>query len=149
MTLNRRNITNHTLCTECNIHLTSGDNDIATEMKTVWPAFIWGLLKDETIQQNYGVHILRFISMVWRPWWIDSIKYELANIYQDVTLQSPSPIFKDKSLDIKLWNADINSYLLSRLASTSNKYLYPSIMCPWGCSEFQHKVGYLPLDIVF
>ena len=33
-------------------------------------------------------------------------------------------------------NKDIESYLLSRLSSTYNKYLLPNILCPWGCTKF-------------
>ena len=70
------------------------------------------------------------------------------HIFSNITLGDPSPCFSDKTLNIKEWTLDINSYLLSRLARTSNKYLLPTIKCPWGCSEFQHKVGYLPVDIM-
>ena len=49
VTANTRNVVNYTLCNEYNIHLTSGDNDVADEIDTVWPAFIWGLLKDESV----------------------------------------------------------------------------------------------------
>ena len=107
------------------------------------------MLNDDSIHLHYGMHIWRFITYNWRPWWIDSIKVKYPFIFEDISLDSPTPIFKDKTSDISKWNADINSFLLSRLASTSNTFLYPGIMCPWGCSEFQHKVGNLPLDIVY
>ena len=51
-------------------------------------------------------------------------------------------------MDIKEWDDDIASYLLSRLASTCNKHLIPSMKCPWGCSEFQDKAGLLPTDVI-
>ena len=44
---------------------------------------------------------------------------------------------------------DINTYILPRLASSLNAYLLPTVKCPQGFSEFQHKVGQLPIYIVF
>ena len=70
-------------------------------------------------------------------------------MFSNITLEMTSPAFNDKPIDINEWYEDINSYYLYRLASTSNKFLLPTIKCPWGCSGFQHKVGYLPLDVVF
>jgi len=55
-TANTRNVVNYTLCNECNIHLTSGDNDVANEIDTIWPVFIWGLLKDQSVHLHYGVY---------------------------------------------------------------------------------------------
>ena len=41
------------------------------------------------------------------------------------------------------------SYLLSRLVSTANKYLMPTVKFPRGCTQFQYKVGHIPIDILF
>ena len=43
----------------------------------------------------------------------------------------------------------MDSQLLSRIASSCNTHLLPKILCPWGCSEFNHKAGYLDFDIVW
>ena len=60
-----------------------------------------------------------------------------------------SPAFNDKPIDINEWYEDINSYYLYRLASTSNQFPLPTIKFPWGCSEFDYRVGYPPLDVGF
>jgi hypothetical protein len=142
---NQTNPVNYVFCTECNTYL-DPNNTTAKYDPNVWCSFIWYLLTDSSIQTAYGHQIWRFIPMEWRPWWIDSTR---RASFPTITMIHPAPIFKDKTIDIKEWNEDINSFLLSRLASASNKFLRPSIKCPWGCSEFQHKVGYLPLDIMF
>jgi hypothetical protein len=38
---------------------------------------------------------------------------------------------------------------LGDLMRNVNRYLFPTILCPWGCSEFPHKIELLPMDAVF
>lgn len=147
---NQSNPVNYTFCTECNYYLSPDHNANTKYDSSVWCSFIWSLFANTNIQNVYGIQIWKFIPIEWRPWWIHSITTLFPTIYSNtITIEYPTPVFKDKTIDIKEWNDDINSYLLSRLATASNKFLRPSIKCPWGCSEFQHKVGYLPLDIIF
>ena len=61
------------------------------------------------------------------------------NVFQAISIDNPSPIFVDRTLEIDEWNEDINSYELARLASTCNKHLMPKILCPWGCTEYNHR----------
>ena len=49
----------------------------------------------------------------------------------------------------KKWNENINRYILSRLSSNTNEYPLPTVKCSWGCTKFQHKVGYLTMYLVF
>ena len=52
-----------------------------------------------------------------------------------------------KEIDTR--KTDINTYLLSILASKSNTYLLLTVKFKWDCSKFQHNVGYLTIDIIF
>ena len=106
-------------------------------------------MKDECLHEKYGESIWRFIPLEWRPWWLNSLKESFPLIFGNITLTHPVPVFQDITANIEEWNGDINSYLLSKLRDTCNKHLVPTVKCPWGCSEFIHKVGYLPIDIVF
>ena len=146
---NQSNPVDYTFCTECNSYL-SPDHNVDTNHDTiVWCSFIWSLLANVDIHKEYGKQIWRYIPFEWRLWWMRSVMISFPSVYTNITFHNPAPFFKGKTNDIKEWNDYINSYLLSRLASASNKFLRPTIKCPWGCSEFQHKVGYLSLDIVF
>ena len=106
------------------------------------------MLSSKKIHEKYGEEIWIFIPITWRPWWLTNLQSKFPQKFFNLTLEQPFPVFKDKTADIKEWNDDINSYVLSRLVSAANKFLQPTIKCPWGCSEFQHKAGFLPLDIV-
>ena len=57
------------------------------------------------------------------------------------------PLYSKKKNDIDTYKTDINTYLLSRIASLSNIYLLPTVKFTWGCYKFQQKVGYLTIDI--
>ena len=149
VTRSTRAVVQYTLCSQCAEHLVSENNTTAKLCINTWPGFIWFLLKDEDIHSNYGSSIWRFIPSQWRYWWIDEAKACFPHIFNSVSIESPSPIFIDKTMEIKEWNDDVNSYLLPRLASSCNKHLMPNIMCPWGCSEFNHKCGHISMDIVF
>ena len=101
------------------------------------------------MHDKYGESIWRFITTQWRPWWIRILQYKFPNIFGSITIGQPTAAFKDKKNEIDTCKTDINTYLLSRLALSSNTYLLPTVKYPWRCSEFQHKVGYLPIDTVF
>ena len=54
----------------------------------------------------------------------------------------------DKTKDLETWNEGIKSPKLIYIADVCNQFLLPNGICPWGCSEFIHKVGYVGLDTV-
>ena len=67
----------------------------------------------------------------------------------DVTLHDPPSFFEDKTKDIIHWDELINSYSLPNLRDACNKYLVPTILRPFGCSEFIHKCGHVAIDMIF
>ena len=137
----------YTFCKECNQYLTPGDQ-VGNIDEVVWCSFMWSILSNRSIHQHYGDYVWRFVPYEWRPWWLNALQNKFPTIYSNITIDHPSPAIKDKTADIQTWNDDINSYFLARLRFSSNKFLRPVIKCPWGCTEFHHKVGHLPLDII-
>ena len=134
---------------QCKIHLTSDDCNEAKEEKNTWPSFIWEILtSDETIE-SYGVkYIWKFIPFEWRSWWYQELKTQFPTAYLSVTIDAPVPIFLDRTSDLKTWDNAIASKELSQLANVCNKYLIPTVLCPWGCSEFLHLAGSVNLNII-
>lgn len=148
--LSKTKETNFNLCRECNKYLTSGAPKNSSRYNSVvWPSFIWCLLSNNSVHQSYGENVWRFIPKEWRGWWLNSVKYFFYDIYNNTAHESPIPIFKDISPIIQKWDDDISSYYLARLRDASNRSLRPTILCPFGCTEFPHKCGHLPFDIVF
>ena len=46
------------------------------------------------------------------------------------------------------WHEGINSQKLPSIADVCNHLLIPTVLCPWGCSEFLHSTGKLDLDVI-
>ena len=129
------------LCKHCSNHLTLETKKKEKERmydrsENTWPGFIWYFLTNKDLHRNYGLKLWEFISLTWRHWWIEDAS---THFETEILLQHPDCIFLDKSKDNNDWNDDIDSMLLGRLRDTSNKYLMPCVLCPWGCSEYTHR----------
>ena len=81
-----------------------------------------------------------------RKWWIFSIKE--IDVFKFVTEESPSCFFEEQTSNIKKMEEGLCSDLLSTIATTCDSFLMPLVLCPWGCSEYLHKVGYISFDII-
>ena len=128
------------LCSECANHLVhlKGSKEKNSGVHA-WPAFLWSFLENEDLHCEYdGEYLWKFIPEQWRYWWLDSIGVVFPHYFGDVSISEPEPFFKDRTPDIDEFNEDIESYLLARLAKTCNEHVMPLILCPWGCSEYNH-----------
>jgi predicted GIY-YIG superfamily endonuclease len=143
------NESNHslTLCHQCGLYLTLESK--YQDEQYCWPSFILSLLENKSIHRIYKKWIWRFIPSNWRYWWISHVKDQFGNVFTDVTIDDPPPIFDDITMNIKKWNAKINTGDLPNLAQGCNELLLPTIMCPWGESVFIHKTGSIPIDVLF
>ena len=137
------------LCLQCDRYLLSDEINTSCNMEWAWPSYVWYILSNKDVQLKYQSQIWKYIPRAWRPWWTESVKDSFIQIYESIDLDNPSPFFEDKTLEIRDWEHGISSHLLSNLARVTNKYLLPRVKCPWGCSEFHHKAGSLPLDIIY
>ena len=137
------------LCRQCSIHLTDPDNGIALESKNMWPGVFWYLLQSQEIYENYTPQFIwTLFPKQWREWWIDEVKSQFPSFYNEVTLHDPAPIFIDRTTDYETWNIGINSGILSNIADVCNKILMPTVLCPWGCSDFLHSAGEIDIVLV-
>ena len=139
--------TQHMLCGECLTYLTS-DNSKEIE-RNAWPAFIWKTMIDNQVKLVYGNNGWRLIPKQWRYWWLESLMEYENETYGDIQMNHPKPSIIDISFERKDWKKLIQSYELPKLAEACNKYLRPTVLCPFGCSEFIHKGGTVSMDLIF
>jgi hypothetical protein len=86
--------------------------------------------------------------MKWRHWWIDDLTM-LRGWDGRICMELPKPIFHEITDTRCALMCSLKQLRLGDLMHHVNHYLFPTIMCPWGCSEFPHKVELLPMDLVF
>ena len=141
-----RNPVQVVLCQQCHNYLVIGKKE--DDKRNVWPAFIWKLLSNPDTMEVYSDNIWKLIPRTWRFWFIDSLKEGIAG-YQNISMATPNCQIIDMTMEMKHWEDLLGSNDLPQLAQACNNYLTPRVLCPFGCSEFTHKVGYMPMDIVF
>ena len=54
----------------------------------------------------------------------------------------------DRAKDLETCNKGIKSQKLSSVSDVCNQFILPNVLCPWVCSEFIYKVGYIDLYTV-
>ena len=54
----------------------------------------------------------------------------------------------DITKDFETWDERIKFPKLSYIADACNQFILPNVLCPWGCLEFNNKVGYVDLGTV-
>lgn len=133
------------LCSECHSFLVSGKKQ---DMKNVWPAFMWCVLRNDMILSHSGLGVWSYVPMKWQHWWIDDFRM-LHDWDERISMEAPEPVF-DEIMDRQCaLMQSLEELRLGDLMLHVNQFLYPTVMCPWGCSEYLHKVELLPLDVVF
>ena len=139
-----------TLCHECAQYLEATNVEVGSEVYNVaWPSFIWHILINERLHFTLGSKLWQFIPLLWRHWWIDAIQVMFPLIFGAVSTFIPPSIFVDRTIDYENMMEDIKSLELSRLRDTTNKYLIPDILCPWGQSEYIHDCGFINIDAIY
>ena len=127
-----------TLCFECSNYLTKDKGDTYENM---WPSFVFYFLSDENIEEVYGHEKWKYIPEKWRYWWSD--------YFSHITIESlPKSLFNDISEDQIKFQKLRDSDLLSEIAKGCDEFIIPNVLCPWGCSEYIHKVGEFPIDLL-
>ena len=73
-----------------------------------------------------------------RPWWIESLRNFGAPDfpYSDVTIEYPTPIFIDKTIDVGIYDGDFNSGTLNGVINAMNnvQVMNKNVLCPWSCA---------------
>ena len=108
-------------------------------------------MADASVAAAIGAEaVWRLVPGVWRPWWINLVKAAFATFdVAEVSLDSPCPVFvdmteaRDEYLDMR------KALKFANIIDVVDRRLKATVLCPWGCSEFVHECGTLPLDSVF
>ena len=98
---------------------------------------------DETIFQLDALQKWSYIPTEWRPFWVDKMK----EIDASISLTNPKPRFFVRTAEHEELNDAIHNLEWISLSKAIDKHLqYPSVRCPFGCSEFLHLCNRVPLE---
>ena len=120
---------NYVVCDQCKQYLVDG-NDAS---ENAWPSYLAYFLtkrqKSVFERDNKPFYLVYEGTILWkvipwlmRPWWIESLRNFGAPDYpySNITIESPVPIFIDKTIDVETYNDDFNSGTFSGVISTMN-----------------------------
>ena len=141
----------HTYCRQCTEHLTCDSAKEANSSEFTWPAFVWYFLSDRDFRASYQpFHLWKFIPLIRRHWWLDEFISSILNRNErnSISLDHPKPFFIDQTCEMKDWEERISSLTLPNLRIACNKFCIPYVACPFGCSTFIFRNGYIGFDII-
>lgn len=148
--LDRNGECQYHVCSQCKDHLTHSSIGTAYLQKFTFAAFMWSIFTNECIHRIYGGNFIwSLVPLEWRPWFIVEVKLHFPAVFLAVSLVSPSSIIVDKTNAIMDWNNKVGKYELSSLRDCCNKYLLPVVLCPWGCTDFMHRCGYISFEAMY
>jgi hypothetical protein len=136
------------LCSECASFLVHGEPQ---SKRNVWPAFVWKMLTNVHLFAEHRLNLWSLVPDQWRPWWIWAMMEMtgLMGSYRCVTLTMPHSKFRDVMFGRNVMKDCIRELQLADLVKTMNRYLLPTIQCPWGCTEYYHKAELFDFHLFF
>ena len=137
----RRPVRSRQLCGNCYVYLCTNEHHIN---KYAWSAYVWNflarLVNGTTISQRWQA-----LPQSWHLWWKDEA-VRLLNV--NFAAAGP-PLFVERTSDREEFLTMLKELKLGDIMRTCNRLLYPDILCPWGCTEYIHKVHCVTLDVVW
>lgn len=136
---------NYSLCQQCHNYFFHSNGN--PKSKDYWPAMIYCFLISSAENDNIVSLSLAekwtFIPFEWRNYWLAFIQ----QFDQSLQIDYPKPLFILGTRKLQKVTCAIESLDWRRISSILDKYLaYPTVRCPWGCSEFLHKSNSVPLE---
>ena len=110
----------------------------------MWPSFYWYVLSNAKIFNIYSHFIWKFVPNSWRHWWLPIV----TTIHSNVTKDYPISFFNDKTSLKREWDKCIECGKIGHLRDICNKSLIPTVLYPWGCTEYIHQSNQFEIDIL-
>jgi len=135
------------LCELCYDYFMGGDRVQGMTMQYIWPAMIWKWLTTKELTDEHRLRVWMMIPKRWRKWWVSEV--QKADVcFRNVTLDWPVAVVEDVTNRKEVLQDALDKLVLAELKQVVDEHLYPLVKCPYGCSEYYHKAGVLPFDIV-
>jgi hypothetical protein len=138
------------LCSQCYTYFTlpTSSNDDIT--KYIWPSLFWKILSSNKLYKLHKTNVWTLVPIQWRRWWFQSIttllpeEWYVGKQINDMDSSIVDVTLKKDSLEKSIANG-----VLGEIMYNCDTNLLPLIKCPWGCTEFFHVCGELPIQDIF
>ncbi len=128
------------LCTQCKEYLTNAGEkvkDISIECQ--FPSYLWKIFKN-VLRNSERLILWKIIPKRWRLWWVNSIHFNMMVI-------GVQPICVEITKNIRDFKLQIETNNLVKI-NNALKGLMPTVLCPWGCTEYKHCCGFIEMDVL-
>jgi len=138
------------LCQHCVRYLTLTKED-ADHAKHQWPAFLWSAVRAaaESGSPDIVLSVYRALPFLWRQWWTDAVLPDAFVELTEIVTTSSAPVVQDMTENRTILQKELKQLTLGSLIKAVDGTLIPTVLCPWGCSEYCHKAGSAGLDVFF
>ena len=113
--------------------------------KVAWPSFLWHsfVLESNLDRAN---DIWKLLPLRWKLSWLESVQ-TIGGSFSGLDTDVGGIIFHDLSSELEWFKNNMDSNKRVNLEKCLNKYCVPTVRCPWGCTEFIEKCGYLSFGL--
>ena len=128
------------LCQECSNYLQRENVGAKSQLdqEQAWPSYLYRLLRDEN--SSLSVFVWKFLPVEFRARWV--------HCFTQYQLNRPISLAKDITNSKSHFEKTMKSQQLGKIIKCVNQRLRPTVLCPWGCCDYVHSVGTMPLDTI-
>ena len=140
------------LCECCHVLLRKGNNARKKEWRYVWPIYIWLVISNEKVLETHGADVLKMIPLEWHVYWSEALTTTRPDIFSTETFkiyEEGTPVTIDVTENRNNFLCILDRNRLGEIKTGCNKYLMPTVLCPWGCTSYAFHKGYMTLDAVY
>ncbi len=137
------------LCPQCCFYFTIEKPNTKKIYKYIWPSLFWKILSSFELYKIYGTNLWRIIPLQWRQWWYISVRTLLPpEWYYQELINNMTCAVVDVTIAKQSLECSIKKGNLGQIIENCDKYLLPLIKCPWGCTEYFHICGKIPIQTI-
>ena len=114
--------------------------------RIAWPSFLWHSFELHN-NLDKAEKIWKLLSLKWRLSWLESVR-QIGGTFSNLESETGGILFDDISSEYMWFKNGVDSLEKIKLESCVNKHCVPRIRCPWGCTEFIEKCGFISFGIL-
>ena len=66
-----------------------------------------------------------------------------------MSIETPEPVVKEGMDEKSSLERALSEIKLAEIIDKCEEYLHATMKCPWECTVYFHKMGYIPFDLMY